>query len=332
MTLPIITGVNPTIGSIAGGSVITIWGHHFKNIKHVYFGVTQAISFTINSHNQITAICPPIMEPAVVDLTIANKHGASNAIKFTYIDKPIINNIIVNDSLVTINGSNFTSTFKVLFGEQDALYFKVTSDTLIEAIAPSFTLPSNIDIIITNLAGDSLPFPFTFSVPPLITSINPSRGSSLGGDLITIYGQGFTNVINVSFGGTDIAPLIISDTQLTVTSPPGLSTVYVYVNTATEQSNSVTFTYVASPTISSISPNSGPTAGHNYVTITGTELTWATSVNFGAQSSTQISIISDSLLTVSVPPGSAGVVNVSVVTPGGTSNTLPYTYVDPPII
>ena len=39
---------------------------------------------------------------------------------------------------------------------------------------------------------------------------------------------------------------------------------------------------MAAPTVTGISPTSGPTAGGTSVTITGTDLTGATSVKFGS--------------------------------------------------
>ena len=47
------------------------------------------------------------------------------------------------------------------------------------------------------------------------------------------------------------------------------------------------FTYVAGPpTVTSVSPNSGPAAGGTSVTITGTNFTGATAVTFGGTAAT----------------------------------------------
>nr|WP_306220717.1 IPT/TIG domain-containing protein [Cohnella sp. WQ 127256] len=46
-------------------------------------------------------------------------------------------------------------------------------------------------------------------------------------------------------------------------------------------SNSATLTVNPPPTITSISPTSGPTSGGTSVTLTGTNLTGATAVHFG---------------------------------------------------
>jgi IPT/TIG domain len=63
------------------------------------------------------------------------------------------------------------------------------------------------------------------------------------------------------------------------------------------------------------------------VTITGTDLTGAT-VSFGGPAGT-ITADTGTQLTVTSPPGSAGPVNVTVTTAGGTSNAESFTYVVP---
>lgn len=73
------------------------------------------------------------------------------------------------------------------------------------------------------------------------------------------------------------------------------------------------------PTITSISPSSGPAIGGTTVVITGTNLGGASSVKFGDSATTGISADSDSQLTVVAPASSAGTFDVTVTTPGGTS-------------
>ena len=81
------------------------------------------------------------------------------------------------------------------------------------------------------------------------------------------------------------------------------------------------FTYLAPPTVTGVSPNNGPTAGATVVNITGTNLTGATEVNFGANAATSVTVTSATSITATSPAGSAGVVDVTVITPNGTSAT-----------
>jgi hypothetical protein len=80
---------------------------------------------------------------------------------------------------------------------------------------------------------------------------------------------------------------------------------------------------VPAPTVTSLSPAAGPVAGGTVVTITGTGFTAATSVNFGGNLGTSVTVVSDTQITVTSPSGSAGAVAVTVTTPGGTSTAGP---------
>lgn len=79
-----------------------------------------------------------------------------------------------------------------------------------------------------------------------------------------------------------------------------------------------------------ISPNQGSISGGTTVTITGVNLSNATAVYFGTTAAT-INSNTPTMIIVVSPPGS-GVVQVTVVTAGGTSNPLDFYYVDFPII
>jgi hypothetical protein len=88
--------------------------------------------------------------------------------------------------------------------------------------------------------------------------------------------------------------------------------------------------YITPPVISNILPPAGNKAGGNIVTITGTNLTGATSVLFGKAASTNITVVDDTTLTCRTPVNPAGAFGVIVRTGGGPSNTFAsFTFVTP---
>ncbi|MFF3689571.1 IPT/TIG domain-containing protein [Streptomyces sp. NPDC002187] len=163
--------------------------------------------------------------------------------------------------------------------------------------------------------------------------ISPNQGSTGGGTLVTITGTNLSNTSAVKFGTKQATNVTnVSPTQVTAISPSGTGAVGVTVTTPGGTSNPVPFFYVGAPFKSSLSADSGPLAGGNTITISGTGLSTATSVSFGAATATP-TVISDASLTVVVPAGAAaGPVSVSVTTAGGTNNGLSYTYIDVPTI
>ncbi|WP_405583815.1 IPT/TIG domain-containing protein [Streptomyces sp. NBC_01190] len=162
-------------------------------------------------------------------------------------------------------------------------------------------------------------------------SMSPNQGSTGGGTLVTFTGTNLAGATAVTFGTKPATGVTqVSPTQVTAISPAGSGTVGVTVTTVGGISNPVPFFYVDSPFLCSLSAASGPLAGGGTITITGVKLSTATSVRFGANSAVP-TVVSDRQLTVTVPAGAAvGPVAVSVITPGGTSNSLTYTYVGLP--
>ncbi|MFE1753163.1 IPT/TIG domain-containing protein [Streptomyces anandii] len=163
--------------------------------------------------------------------------------------------------------------------------------------------------------------------------ITPNQGSTGGGTLVTINGSNLDNTTSVKFGtkpATNVTQ--VSASQVTAVSPSGTGTVGVTVTTPGGTSNPVPFFYVGAPFKSSLGTTSGPLAGGNTITLSGTGLSTATSVSFGGVT-TSPTVVNDTQLTVTVPAGTvAGPVGVSVTTAGGTNNGLSYTYIDDPTI
>lgn len=88
----------------------------------------------------------------------------------------------------------------------------------------------------------------------------------------------------------------------------------------------------AVPTVSGLSPTSGPEAGGNTVTINGTSLANVSAVKFGSAAATIVTRTSTSI-TAKAPAGT-GTVNVTVTNPGGTSvvsGASAYTYTAAPV-
>lgn len=89
----------------------------------------------------------------------------------------------------------------------------------------------------------------------------------------------------------------------------------------------------ATPVLASIAPASGPASGGTSVTLTGSELTDATGVRFGATPARNFTVNSATSITATAPAGS-GVVDVTVTTPSGTTATTAatrFTFIDAPV-
>ncbi|MGA2105576.1 MAG: C1 family peptidase [Methanoregula sp.] len=101
--------------------------------------------------------------------------------------------------------------------------------------------------------------------------------------------------------------------------------------------NSTFPTKNVAPTVTSVSPNSGPSTGGTSVTITGIGFTGETGVMFGSTPVTSVTAANaasaDSQIIATAPAGSVGTVDVTITTPIGTSaksSADQYTYTTPP--
>src|SRR5690349_9203659 len=92
---------------------------------------------------------------------------------------------------------------------------------------------------------------------------------------------------------------------------------------------------VGPPSVSVVSPNSGPLVGGTRVTVTGRGFTRAASVTFGQHVASRVQVLSSTRLQVIAPRGSSGSVDLRVRNSAGTSVRHPsdhFTYVAAPAV
>ena len=152
---------------------------------------------------------------------------------------------------------------------------------------------------------------------------------------MTISGINFSGAISVTFGGFACGSIVVvSDTTITCVTPAHTSgTVDVIVTTPSGSTRTAgaqdNFIYTGGPTTISLNPATGPASGNTIVTVTGTNFTASgTTVRFDGILAIDTFIDTGTLVVVA-PAHSAGTVDVSVTTPGGTTpNTTAdnYTY------
>ena len=232
-------------------------------------------------------------------------------------------------TIVTITGIGFTGTTAVFFGSTTATSFTVDSDTQITAVDPAEEA-GTVDISVTGLLGTSAQSAndqFTFNASPTIAGISPISGPLAGGTVVTLTGTNFFGTVSVTIGGVSATNVQVNSagTQITAVTPASATAGSANVVITSSTNGSVTadgaFTYIATPTITSISPNSGLLGGGTVVTISGTNLAGATAVDFGSNTATTYTINSATQITATAPPGTAGTIDVTVTTAGGTSAT-----------
>ncbi|MFI5877354.1 IPT/TIG domain-containing protein [Streptomyces sp. NPDC051445] len=233
-------------------------------------------------------------------------------------------------TLVTITGTNLSGTSAVKFGSKSATSVTNVSPTQVTAVSPSGS--GTVGITVTTPGGTSNPVSFFYVGAPFKGSLGAVSGPLAGGNSITLNGVGLSTATSVSFGAATATPTVISDAQLSVTVPAGLAAgpVGVSVTTAGGTNNGLSYTYVDVPSITTVTPSSGPASGGTNVTITGTSLDSTDSVTFDGAPA-PFSVVNSTTLSVVSPPGTAGAIDVVVTNAAGSDTAAgAFTYVAGP--
>jgi hypothetical protein len=342
-------GIAPTTGPAAGGTPVTITGTNFAPgdaTTVVDFGTTPATSVDVVSPTEIT-VDSPAGTPGPVNVSVTDAGGTVTAAQqFTYTASPVVGSNglspafgpIAGGTTVTLTGTGLSGTTAVTFGGVIGTSIDNISATSVSVVDPANPAGAVTVAVTANGVTANAAEQFTYVGAPTIgaTGLSPTTGSTLGGTPVTITGTGFAGPTSVSFGGAAASDVtVVNSTTVTAVSPPGAAgpvTVSLTDVGGTVQATQQ-FTYVAPPappTVSGISPPSGPSAGGETVYIYGTNLCTTSSVDFGNVPATLVNVTTDcTRLDVTEPPGT-GTVAVTVTNGGGTATSpINFTYIAP---
>ena len=230
--------------------------------------------------------------------------------------------------VVTITGTGFTDATAVRLSRTPVTSYTVVSATEITATTPAHAA-GTVNVRVTTGAGDSPVVTadrYVYRTAPVITAMSRTAGRLTGGETITITGTGFTGATAVSFGASPATSWTTMNSQRIVAVVPASATgeettLHVTVTTpggTTPTDPATSYSYRAAPTITGVTPTTGPTTGGETITITGTGFTGATGVKFSA-TTTSYTVDSPTQITATTPPHAAGTINIRVTNPGGPS-------------
>jgi eukaryotic-like serine/threonine-protein kinase len=256
---PVITGITPDDGPMAGGTSVSITGSGLANASTVSFG-GAAGTITSDSGSRITVTSPPGLGVARVTVTTG---GGTATGTFTYnlkISHPTPTPVVTvspapvifavyprsgptsGGTPVTITGRNLSGA-TVRFGGLDGAV-SADSSTEITVISPADASDYTLNIPIVNItvatAGGTVSAGiFTYVAPlpppklaPAITSISPASAGESTTITLYIYGMNLSGATSVSFGTEGNGAIIsVSSTEIEVTAPEFCGTVNVTVTT-----------------------------------------------------------------------------------------------------
>ena len=345
---PLITSITPVnFGPIAGMNTLTINGDYFfLGVQVTVNGVTCGVQ--TRTQTQITCMLPPApggVAGGPYVLRVFNNDNQEATSTYSYVAAPTISSF--NTTLfktagletLVITGSGFQTGATVTVGGLPCTALSVDSSSQITCTNPNVLTPGQKTVVLSNLDGQSATVTngLLFLAPPNLTAISPNAGSTAGGQTITLGGSGFYPGMTVSIGGIACTSVNVATdsvaTCVTPASAAGLVNVQITVLGDSFTLNN-SYTYRARPTIVSVTPNNGTTAGGTAVVITGTNFVSGSTPRFQGTNCTSVVFVNSTTLNCNTPARSAGVANIVINNPDGqlSTETVQYTYNAPPTI
>jgi MYXO-CTERM domain-containing protein len=339
-----ITGITPatapTSGQGASGPVVlTISGTSFDGVGNVTVG-GRLCPVTLRSPVVIECALPP-GEGADLDIDLYEGPGPSVAVKapqvFSYLP-PSLTAITPAAPPATSGGATLT-----LLGENFGLFPSIfvgdaacSSTEQIDHNTARCVLGegegAGVPVTMT-VAGQTSIAPLSLSfAAPEVTQVTPASAPTSGGFPITLNGSNFGVAPTVTVGGQDcpVDPAVSGHGLLVCEVPPGEGAEAVGVVNAAGQIAAFSFGYDP-PSITSISPSSGPTRGGYVITLNGSNFSSTSSVTIGSSSCPVLS--ADSVeVRCEAPEGEGTDADVTVAVAGQVSVSPAAFSYDPPEI
>lgn len=318
---PSITSFTPSSGVV--GAEVTITGSNLTGASSVKFNDISATSFLVDSDTKILADVPSGASTGKISVT-TDGGIIESANDFTVtVPAPGIASFSPSSGVVgtevTITGDDFEGATAVQFNGIAASSYTVDSSTQIRANVPAGAITGKISVTTAGGTAQSVN-DFTITIPlPTITSFTPTSG--LVGAEITISGSNLTGATAAQFNGASASSFTVDTaTQIRATVPSGATTGKLAVTTdgGTAQSANDFTAIIPIPIISSFTPTSGSIGDE--VTISGSNFTGASPVQFNGVDAASFAVDSDTQIRATVPVG-ATTGTISVTTSAGTGTS-----------
>jgi streptogramin lyase len=335
-----------SIGRITTSGVVTNFTDpSIKAPWDIAAGSDGALWFTNGSDNSIGRITTSGVVTSYSDPSISSPYaitaGPDGALWFTNLGNNSVGRVTTSGAVTNYTDPSIDDPGSITAGPDGALWFTNNAGNSIGRITTSGAVTKYTDPSISDPQGISagsdgaLWFTkgTTASIGRITTSgtvTSYSDASSGGAEGITsgpdgalwFAAGGSIGRITTSGVATNYTDSSISGATAGITAGPDGA--LWFCNLSSNSIGRITTPGTAPPpVVSEVNPTTGYTSGATSVTVSGTGFTGATAVYFGARLGKKLDVTSDRTLKVVSPAGSAGAVDITVVTPAGTSRVNP---------
>ena len=328
---PAISSFTPASGP--AGTVVTLTGINLTGATAVAFNGTAASAFTVVSATSLRATVAAGTTSGLITVSTPLGRGVS-ATPFLVGSLPTIASFTPASgpvsTTVLVSGTNLLGTTQVTLNGADVPTFFVNSATRLTLLVPGNASTGRL-VVTTPLGTATSATDFTVPLLPVIDSFTPNGGPI--GTVVTLTGANLTGATRVTLNGVSVPGFTVNSAiRITATVPVGATTGLLAVFTPLGVGVTANdFTVIPTPVLATLSSSAGVVT--TVLRVTGIALSGATAVTFtnggGTATPAAAGFVvggSTGITDVRVPAGlAAGAYTLTVTTPGGTSNGLPFT-------
>jgi hypothetical protein len=355
---PVVSSVQPGRGPLAGGLSVAVLGEGFEPGARVLFGRAE-VAGVAGTDGMVLRATVPAGPAGLVDVTVVNPDGRSGSLvdAFAYDPtwapgpRPEVTVVqpgrgpSTGGSAVLVKGAGLVPGCAVLFADRPATGVVVLDQATVFAVTPAVAPgPAHVSVVnpdgqVGVLAGGfTYVAPETLGTPPTLTGVSPATGKESMPTTALLTGRGLRSGAFVFFGGFPAGnPLLLSSTIMQAEARPHVpGTVDVALTNPDGQSAFLrgAFTYVPLPSLASLTPHRGPTAGGTEVLVAGDGFQPGLKLLVGGLEATGVVVQGPTLLSCVTPPGHPGLADAEVRNPDGQNSVMAgaFTYDPPPSI
>ncbi len=356
----------PSSGQQGNSVNLTINGTNLSGASSVNFtpatGITTNITSSSATQVAATVIIASSAAAGPYNVSVTTSNGTSETLPFTVTSTSSATVTSLSPSsatqgttvTLTVNGTNLSGATSVNFSPSSGISASAPSSTATQVTASvvigssAATGSYSVTVTTPNGTSGSLSFTVNPSSAPALTSMSPISGRQGTTVTLMLNGTNLTGATSVDFSpssgiGTSISSFTDTQVNASVTinanATPGSRSVSVTTPNGSTGALSFTVTSPSSPTITAVTPNSGPVSGGTQIVITGAGfqpgVPPGTIVLIGASPATNVVVMDSTLISARTPAGTGpGARNVCVYNPDGGSVCISsaFTYNPPPTI
>ena len=283
----ILFSASPSLGSVSGGTVVTVQGQGFVNTSGLscLFDGMEATATWFISESELKCEAPAHEAgAATLEVRINVVDRAISALLFLYAPHPRAvklspsSGTIRGGAFVLVDGYGFLNTQNLAcrFGNRTGLA-RFISSSQIACVTPRMSEACDAELQVSHNGEEyeATGLTFTFVSSPTLVSIWPTEGSAEGGLEVFLQGDGFmpSGELACRFGNHLAAARLANTSLLSCLVPSGLPLgsfhVTVTVNGVESAPSGLAFTHLALPRVASVNPRCGLVTGGSRVVVVG---------------------------------------------------------------